>query len=68
MKQILQHRSHRSGYDGWAIKIKGAGKPLDWTVCTTRAECRELRKDAMPELDLFNRTEVIKVKITVEAV
>lgn len=64
MKRFLQHRSKRYGYDGWAVRVKGADKPLEWTVSTTREEARDARR----QLDLVDRlrTEIIKVKITVE--
>lgn len=65
MKRFLDHRSNRFGYDGWALRIKGSQKPLDWSVCTTREEARELRREVFPELDFFDRTEVVKVKIDV---
>lgn len=62
---FLQHRSRRWGYDGWALMMPGALRPLDWTVCTTREEVRELRK---LRGDLFERgAEIVKVKISVEA-
>jgi hypothetical protein len=66
MKRFLDHRSKRWGFDGWAIRIKGAMSPLDWSVCTTRQEARDLRKEALPERDLFTRSEIVKVRISVE--
>jgi hypothetical protein len=66
MERFLNHRSKRFGFDGWALKVLGANKPLDWTTCTTREEARSLRKQQAP--DLFRRTEIVKVKISVEAV
>jgi len=68
MKQMLKHRNRRWGYDGWALRIKGAPCPLDWSACTTRAEARQLRKESFPELDFFDRTEVVKIRIKVEVV
>jgi len=65
---FLQHRSKRQGFDGWALRIKGAVKPLDWTTCTTREEVHELRRTKFPELDFFNQTEIVKVRILVELV
>lgn len=66
MKSFLSHRSKRWGYDGWALMIHGATKPLEWTVCTTRAEVRALRQS---HSDLFlDRAEIVKVKISVEVV
>jgi len=39
---------------------------MQWTVCTTRAECRALRKS---RADLLDRdAEIVKVKIGVEIV
>lgn len=65
MKRFLQFRARRWGYDGWAIRVKGADKPMEWSVCTTREEARELRKEVFPEDDFFDRTEVVKVRIDV---
>lgn len=45
MKRYLRHRSRRWGYDGWALRIVGAPLPLEWTVCTNRAETRELKRE-----------------------
>lgn len=61
MKRILDHRSKRWGYDGWVVWVKGSPKPLDWTFSTTRREAREVR--ASLDRDLFQRTEVVKVKL-----
>jgi|GEM_PF-4185270 lysozyme family protein len=66
MKRFLDYRSRRWGFDGWAIRIKGAKSPFDWSVCTTRQEARELRKEALPERDLFSRSEIVKVRISLE--
>lgn len=68
MKQMLKHTNRRFTHDGWALRIKGANLPFDWSACTTRAEARELRKEVFPELDFFERTEVVKVKIKLEVV
>jgi hypothetical protein len=66
LKEFLRHRSRRWGYDGWALLIPGATKAMDWTVCTTRAECRELRAERG---DLLDRgAEIVKVRISVEVV
>lgn len=44
----------------------GAEKPLHWTVCTTRQEAREVKRDLeTSDPDLFTRLEVVKVKIDV---
>ena len=43
MKGFLRHRSRRWGYDGWALRMRGASRPLFWSVCTTRREARDLR-------------------------
>lgn len=64
MKKFLQHRSKRYGIDGWALKVKGAQKPLHWTVCTTRKEIRELREEERNWMR--DDIEIVKVKITVE--
>lgn len=65
MKSYLRHRSKRWSYDGWGMRVNG-GAVMPWTVCTTRAECRQLRKE---RADLFlDRAEIVKVKISVEVV
>jgi len=64
MKRFLSNRSKRFGFDGWALKVKEAEKPLAWSVCTTRGEARSLRQQQTP--DMFQRTEIVKVKISVE--
>lgn len=67
MKQFLQHRSNRFGYDGWALKVVGAKRPWRWTVCTTRQEARELKLELeAQDPDLFRRLEVVKVTISVK--
>lgn len=66
MKSFLKHRSKRRGYDGWVMRFGKTGTPMLWTVCTTRAEVRELRKSRS---DLFlDETEIVKIKIIVEVV
>jgi hypothetical protein len=66
MKSYLRHRSKRYGYDGWALKMPGATKVMEWTVCTTRAECRELRAERG---DLLDRgADIVKVRISVEVI
>lgn len=66
MKSFLRHRSKRWNYDGWALRMPGATRPMPWSVCTTRQECRDLRRE---KADLFERgAEIVKVKISVEAV
>jgi hypothetical protein len=66
VKEFLRHRSRRWGYDGWALLMPGATKVLDWTACTTRAECRELRAERG---DLLDRgAYIVKVRISVEVV
>ena len=70
MKSFLKHRSHRYGYDGWALKHRVPGtRPLAWTTCTSRHEARELRDElAAREPDLFSNFEPVKVRIIVEEV
>lgn len=66
MKSFLSHRSKRLSYDGWALRFGETGKPMPWTVSTTRAEVRQLRAS---RTDLFlEETQVVKVKISVEVV
>lgn len=69
MKRLLQGRSRRQGHDGWALMVRGAKRPMAHTVCTTREEARDLRREPpYCERDLFERLEVVKVRITVEVV
>lgn len=63
MRDLLQHRSRRWGYDGWALRMRGVSVPLSWSVCTTRQECRELRAERS---DLADDFEVVKVRIKLE--
>lgn len=66
MKGFLAGRSRRFGYDGWALLMPGATKPLEWTVSTTRREVRELRAE---RADLFERgAEIVKVRVEVAAI
>jgi hypothetical protein len=71
MKAFLKHRSRRWGYDGWALKVKGAPRALDWTTSTTRREARELRLE-VERLDIagsaLRELEVVKVRVSVEVV
>lgn len=65
MKEFLRHRSRRWSHDGWGLRMPG-GIVMQWTVCTTRAECRDLRARRG---DLLDRgAEIVKVKIMVEVV
>lgn len=65
MKGFLRHGSRRFGYDGWALKVPGAAKPMAHTVSTTREEVREIRRE-MVRQDLFHRFDVVKVRIKLE--
>lgn len=65
MKNMLQGRSRRWGFDGWALRVRDAATPLAWSVCTTRRECRELRDERQ---DLADNFEVVKVRIRLEVV
>lgn len=65
MKAFLSHRSRRGYYHGWALRVRGATRPIDWTTSTTREEARELRRERG---NLLRDCEVVKVKVTVEAV
>lgn len=69
MKRLLTHRSNRWGYDGWALRVTGARMPLYHTVCTTRAETRELKNELSQQVpDLYNDLELVKIKINLEVV
>lgn len=66
MRGFLRHRSKRWDYDGWALVVPDSPTPLLWTVSTTRAEVRQLRKERG---DLFERgAEIVKVRIDVRRV
>ena len=68
LKAFTQHRARRFGYDGWALKHKQQGTtPLAWTVCTTRAEARQLLDEQRARGALLE-FEIVKVKLRVEAV
>ena len=62
---LFEHRARRTGYDGWALRFKGWDAPIAWTVCTTREEARELRRERG---NLLHDTEIVKVRISVEAI
>lgn len=64
MKSFLRHRSNRFGFCGWAIQLP-EGPICEWSVSTTREECRQLRRE---KADLFERgAQIVKVRISVEA-
>lgn len=65
MREFLKHRNRRWSYDGWALRYRGDLSPLQWSVCTTRQECRALRDE---RADLADDFEIVKVKIKVEAI
>lgn len=65
MKSFLHHCARRLGHDGWALRVRGAKRPIDWTTSTTREEARELRRERG---NLLRDSEVVKVRISVEAV
>lgn len=68
VKEILNNLSSRWGHDGWAIKRKGTKGALEWTVCTTRAEARELRDKLFSrDIPSLNREdfEIVKVRVSV---
>lgn len=68
MKAFLrQGISRRWGYDGWALQVRGAEEPLHWSVCTTRREARELRRESIMN-GLRHDVDVVKVRITVAAI
>ena len=75
MKRFLDGRSKRWGHDGWALKYKRAPQPITWTVCTTRAEARQLRReflaeyhDVSTEVDIEVDIEVVKIRLKVQVV
>ena len=70
MKRFLEHISRRHTHDGWTVRcVLEDGtrlSPVWWLVSTTRAEARQVQAEL--DKDLFERTEVCKVRIKVEAV
>ena len=68
MKRFLDAQSRRWGYDGWALKAKKASQPMDWSVCTTREEARELRNEFFNEEPFLTdiQIEIVKVRLIVE--
>lgn len=70
MKAFIRNAvSRRWGYDGWAVKVKGANTPLEWTASTTRKEAREVKNDLEKALGKIDHPlEVVKVRIKVEAI
>lgn len=64
MKNILHARSKRFGIDGWALMFKGSKRPLHWTVCTTRAEARELKAEQLPEFAKDLRVVKVSIHVT----
>ena len=69
MKRFLGARSRRRGYDGWALKVKKASQPMDWSVCTTREEARELRNEFFNEEPFLTdiQIEIVKVHLIVKS-
>jgi len=67
VKQFLRFRSRCWGHDGWCLRVKDASAPMQWTMCSTRAEARELKAELESKNpDLFHRLEPVKVKLSVE--
>ena len=59
-------RSKRQGYDGWALLMPETQRPLGWSLCTTREECRDLIR-ARPSLDRIE-PRVVKVRLQLQVV
>lgn len=68
MKRFLDGRSKRQGFDGWALKVKRARQPLDWSVCTTREEARQIKQEVFGQDSFIRDIEIVKVKIEVKKV
>lgn len=66
MKNILQSRSRRYGFDGWSLKHRDSAKPWSNAVCTTREEAREIKAQELPEMR--RKLQVVKVRVVVEVV
>jgi len=64
MKNILHARSRRHNIDGWALRPKRGSYPWCHTVCTTRAEARELRAQQFPELAKDLRVVKVSIHVT----
>lgn len=58
----------RIGYDGWAIRIRGAENPLGWTLCTTRDECRRLVHELWALSGVQVNADVVKVRMQLQVV
>lgn len=54
----------RYGFHGWALRVKGAPKPMLWTLHPTRREAREFREQERnwmrPDV------EIVKIKLDAE--
>lgn len=66
MKNFLQFRSRRFGFDGWALKHRNGTVPWTRSVCTTRAEARAIKALQLPEMQ--RDLEVVKVRVHLEVV
>ncbi len=67
MKRILDNCSKRFGMSGWCLVVKGLPqRPCDWSLCTTRKECRELLA-SMTE-DMHDKYEIVKVKVELKVI
>lgn len=59
-------RSTRWTHDGWALQLRTASVPMNWTLCTTRAEARALRDSSEWLREM--RPDVVAVRLRLEAV
>ena len=68
MKRFLDARSRRYGYGGWALRVKNSSLLMDWSVCTTREEARELRDEVFNKEPFCTdiQIEIVKVRLIVE--
>lgn len=64
MKEILgTARSRRRQW--WSLMMHGSQRPLDWSLCSTRQEARELR-DEYAQKNPTVPLRVVRVRVVVE--
>ena len=67
---VRAHCARRWSHDGWAVKVRGAPKTMDWTTSTTREEARDIKRNMKAEFGHLDGTnlDVVKVRVRVEEV
>ncbi len=64
MSRITRLFNPRWGYDGWAVRRKGAEKPITWTFSTTKREAARERAGLLNP----RHYELVRVKVRLEAI